>query len=716
MSLGKILWVAGITAFFKRVASLLPRPRRPDPGMQMESAGSRASAACVACALLSILPGSPCLGESPAPLIVTYRPMKPEIFFFSDVPHRLMTELLPPELVGPPLTCFRPDDETVRQALEAADEAVSAAGEPAALAAALLRRGAVVLEAENLRCDLEYDRYDEAVRQYEKGGGGESPTLPACPDSSAALADWQQAVAACPDFPGRDKAIYLAATELERSGRLEEAASLAERVKSEHPESALVFDSMLLAGLALYTSDELDEARERFEVAAQASPSRALEPLYMIAWIDLRRWSYLNAAIEFLNLIERARTAVDMDRRNVGPLVEEAIESVAWMLASDDWDGDGLSDVTRIAERTLGVINDAQEDALPLLRAVLEQIADSGGREREDFVALSLAYLERYPLTADAPVRHDALVHALDLRTEDRSESHEQRCQAGRQALSERKRMGDLYAAGGEWRRIHEADIQAVSKADELVHRAMTERALLLHRRAQDIRMMEVDGKASGASRPWYCRAQRAYIELIERFPDSTEQCNVRRGIGEAAFFGTWNEAEALQLLVPVRDDPRCPDWARNDAADLARRLEERSAAAPAGDVPAPPCSSPEDESDEHGFCLADDYSGFASAPEANIVSTWDERYRASRVAQRRSSELARCAQEACRGGCSSDNRLVNVDVSVQANGRGVVHADSGGASGSLERCIERQVSSWRFPKPEAAPMNVEFKVALVPE
>jgi len=179
----------------------------------------------------------------------------------------------------------------------------------------------------------------------------------------------------------------------------------------------------------------------------------------------------------------------------------------------------------------------------PLLSSVLDQLGGLWGREMADFVVLSRAYLERYPMAPDAPVRHHALVLVLERMAADRSASHEERCSAGRQALSERWRMAENYAVASEWRRMNEAGSRTIGEADEIVHVAMMEAAMLLHRKAQNIRMVEADGKVSGASRPWYCRAQRAYIELIGRFPDGREQCNVRRGIGEAAFFGTWNVA-----------------------------------------------------------------------------------------------------------------------------------------------------------------------------
>jgi len=683
-----------------------------------ETWGWRGWAVCIACALPGLLAAPPRAAGADETLVVSYRPLKPEIFFFSDVPRKLRAALLPLDLVGPPLTCFRPGDGALRSAMEAADEAVGRAesGPAEALGLALLRRGAILREAERIRCDAEYDRYEAILSLFEKGQVKQLPPRPACPDAAASIADWQRAAEVARDFPGRDQALYLAAAELELTYDFEKAAETADRVRTDHPDSPILVDSLLLAGGAWYEADSLDNARERLVSAAAADPARSVEPKYRIAWIDLLLSEYPAAVRGFLELCDTLRNdAGGMSAGQRRDIAREALGSVAWMLASDDWDGDGEEDTTRIAERTLGIIDAAPQDAEPLLAATLALLADSWGREVEDFVVLSRVYLERYPLAPGAPARHDALVQMLDRTASDRTASRDERCRAGGQALAERRRMVESYAEGGEWRRVNEGKPPSAEEVDELLHLAMTESAVLLHRKAQNIRTMEVSGGVRGASRSWYCRAQRAYIELLDRFPDSPQQCNARRSLGDTAFFGTWNEAEAVKWLAPVRDDQRCSELARTDAAELAGLLEERVAKASGRESEPAPCSSPDDESDEHGFCIAEDYDLFTFAPGTRSREQGQESLAVDKVVRRSASELSRCAQLAATAPGTRENRLVRVALSIQATGRAVVHVDGGGSE-ALARCIGREVSSWRFPIPDAAPLDLEFKIALMPE
>jgi tetratricopeptide (TPR) repeat protein len=401
---------------------------------------------------------------------IRVHPIGPTVFVFSGLANELVERLLPQEMVGPPLSCYRPSPVTVARVVAEADGAVRRAtpggnspSDPVALAQALLKRGAVAMQLEFLRLSREEDEYNERSASHHRGEMTTAPPAPADMDPSAALADWLKAADVAPDFPGKDQALYLAAHWLERSDDIVQAAVAVDRLAAECPDSLLMPEALLLGGRVWEAMGDMDKARAHFRTATDKVPaSVSLEARYRLAWLELSDRRFEEAVLAFLDFLDGVSKA-GPSRAGLFATsgCEEAVRTIATLLVWD-WVLDEPGAVVTAdrkngslrkagegtAARAVRLIGPDRPEAPRLLAAVVAELHSPWDESTlAEEVLLATHFLATFPQDAGAPRIRGALVAALDRMGHDPSLSNTERSAIRQKAAAERLRIQELYPA-----------------------------------------------------------------------------------------------------------------------------------------------------------------------------------------------------------------------------------------------------------------------------
>jgi tetratricopeptide (TPR) repeat protein len=319
-------------------------------------------------------------------------------------------------------------------------------------------------EAMRRIADLEMDRADaEAANAIASSTG--------VPDYRAAIARYQEQLAAHPQAPHRDRVLYQLARAQEQGGELEAALKTLDQLVQQHPDTGFRDEAQFRIGEMRFAARDHAGAERAYGVVLASGPASPYHDraLYMQGWSRFKQGRLDDALQSFMGVLDVKLSGLDS---------EAGLDTVQGLSRADR---ELVEDTFRVISLSLSSLQGAEgiaalSDTTPQRRAyafhVYEQLAElylKQDRPKDAADALQ-RFAQRQPLDPQAP-RLEARVIDID-----------ERAGFAALALAAKKAFVQRYALGSDFSRERP---QAWALAQPVVKTHLAELARHHHALAQ---------------------------------------------------------------------------------------------------------------------------------------------------------------------------------------------------------------------------------------
>ncbi len=388
------------------------------------------------------------------------------------------------------------------------------------------------------------ERYDAERALYQRGKIPEEPQAPER-EYADSIRVYRQLIQRFGErYRYGDAVYYLLGYVLNEAGEDREAQVAWQQLVDRFPKSEYAPEVLLRVGEILFDNGEFRQASEAYIAAMQYSQSKYYDKaLYKLAWTYFQVYDYDQAIKTFKQLIAWYDKNQDASEGTGSALREEAIDYLAKSLAEDDWDADGLKDDAAGVGRALSYLS----EGAPYETDIIERYAESlyNLHDRTKYAESIEVYRELLRRQASSPKAIDWQMQVVKIYDVLRDVN---------QATEERKRLAAMFAADSPWARANAGDPRAQREATAAVERALRERALWHHQRAQELKTqarLEEDPSLLVEAQDQYLRAAEAYQAYLDRYPTEPASYEMAFYLAEALYYsGQFDKAARAYSTV----------------------------------------------------------------------------------------------------------------------------------------------------------------------